>query len=178
MGHRIEDDLGKQFLSDHIGFGFDAQHGTGQGLTTARTQHDARWQPTGQPGGADLVETHVDPQTLGVDNLHHGLAGDDGRSGVGITHHHHTVNRRDQAQIALLRDEAFAVSACPGNIFARSGQGCIGNLQLLPLGGGGFLAGRTQRKQLFIAARLGLCIDLPGFCFAQSRLRPLQGRLL
>ena len=73
------------------------------------------------PRCADLVEARIDPQTLGVDYFHHGLARDDGRAGIGIAHGDYTVDRRDQAQITPLRDESFEVGACPGNIFPSGG---------------------------------------------------------
>ena len=117
----IECHLGKRFLGYRVGLGFHPQHATFQGLATTRTQDDMSRQPPSQPRCADLVEAHIDPQTLGVDHFHHGLARDDGRAGIGIAHGDYTVDRRDQAQIAPLRDECFAVGACPGNIFPSGG---------------------------------------------------------
>ncbi len=92
-------------------------------LSSGHHANAGRYEPAApsQPRCADLVEAHIDPQTLGVDHFHHGLARDDGRAGIGIAHGDYTVDRRDQAQIAPLRDECFAVGACPGNIFPSGG---------------------------------------------------------
>ena len=64
------------------------------------------------------------------------------------------------------------------NRVVEDGTNRIGDLQFLPLGGDDFLAGQAHRKQLLIAARLGLRVGLPGFCLAQSRFRTLECRLL
>jgi len=96
-------------LGDRVSLGLHPEHMAFQHLAGARTQGNAGRQPCGQPRCTDLVKTRMDPQTLGVDHFHHGLARNNGGAGVGIAHGDHAIHRRDQAQIAPLRHQRFAV---------------------------------------------------------------------
>ncbi len=132
---------------DHQGLGPEADPGRQAG---------------GQAPGPKLVKTGIDPELLGVDDLHHRLARHQGAARLRVPGDHQGIHRGQQAQVGPLAHQGLVFGAHPVELLLGGFQVGLSGLEpglrdlgFLALGLHRVLAGGLGEQQLFVALDLG-----------------------
>jgi hypothetical protein len=125
-GRGVKTILASNFLGDGIGPGLHPADLAGMDHQGLGSEADPGRQAGGQASGPQLVETGIDPELLGIDDLHHRLARHQGAARLRVPGDYQGIHRGQQAQVGPLASPGPRVRRAPDSVPARRIPGWLG----------------------------------------------------